>query len=261
LETEKISNIVFGIHPVWEALRGGKKLERLYISRGRKGRAIAEILHLAKSRGVDVRFEPWERLTSRLQNEFCTPAGEALSHQGVIGVMATYSYVAFENLVSGIQEHNESPFFLLLDHIQDPHNLGAILRSAECAGVHAVIITKDKSVSVTPTVVKVSAGAAAYIPVCRVTNLVSTIEKLKQNEIWVVGTSSAAQQRYDTVDFTMPIAIVIGNEEKGVRKLVAERCDMLVSIPLHGKLSSLNASVSSAIVMFEVRRQRSINDK
>ena len=119
-----------------------------------------------------------------------------------------------------------------------------------------VIITKNKSVGVTPAVVKVSAGATAYIPVCRVTNLASTIEALKKNEIWVVGTSSTAQQQYHTVDFTVPVAIVIGNEEKGVRRLVAEKCDMLVSIPLYGKISSLNASVSSAIVMFEVRRQR-----
>ena len=180
------------------------------------------------------------------------------SHQGVVGITTTYDYTAFEELLSTVQQQQEPPFLLLLDQIQDPHNLGAILRSAECAGVHGVIITKNKSVGVTPTVIKVSAGAAAYIPVCRVTNLASAIEELKKNEIWVVGTSSTAQQRYDTVDFTMPVAIVIGNEEKGLRRLVAERCDMLVSIPLYGKISSLNASVSSAVVMFEVRRQRSI---
>jgi 23S rRNA (guanosine2251-2'-O)-methyltransferase len=271
LGTEKVSDLIFGIHPVLEALRSGKKLERLYISRGRKGKTLSEILHLAKSQGVEVRFEPWERLTSRLkkqnkfrtleQDKFCTPEGKIASHQGVIGFMAAYSYVAFEDLISKTQEHNEPPFLMLLDQIQDPHNLGAILRSAECAGVHGVIITKDKSVSVTSTVVKVSAGATEYIPVCRVTNLVSIIEELKKNGIWVVGTSGAAQQCYTAVDFTMPIAIVIGNEEKGIRRLVAEKCDLLVSIPLYGQISSLNASVSSAIVMFEVRRQRNIHNQ
>jgi 23S rRNA (guanosine2251-2'-O)-methyltransferase len=263
LGTEKVSDLIFGIHPVLEALRSGKKLERLYISRGRKGKALSEILHLAKSQGVEVRFEPWERLTSRLQkqNKFRTPEGKTVSHQGVIGIMAAYSYVALEDLISKTQEHNEPSFLLLLDHIQDPHNFGAILRSAECAGVHGVIITKDKSVSVTSTVVKVSAGATEYIPVCRVTNLVSIIEELKKNGIWVVGTSGVAQQRYITVDFTMPVAIVIGNEEKGIRRLVAEKCDLLISIPVYGKISSLNASVSSAIVMFEVRRQRNIHSQ
>ncbi len=255
---EKLNDIVFGIHPVQEALRSGRKFERLYVSRGRKGKAIADILQLASSQGIDVRFESWERLTSRLQSKRWTSSGEVPTHQGVIGVMAAYSYAAFEDLVSKPQEHNESPFFLLLDHIQDPHNLGAILRTAECAGVHGVVITKDKSVGVTPTVVKVSAGATAYIPVCRVTNLASTIEELKDKGIWVVGTASTAQRRYNTVDFTMPIAIVIGNEEKGIRRLVTQKCDILVSIPLYGKIASLNASVSSAILMFEARRQRSI---
>lgn len=277
--TEKVSDIIFGIHPVLEALRSEKKFERLYISRGRKGKALSEILHLAESQGVEVRFEPWERLTSRLQkqnkfrtpeqnkfrtpgqNKFRTPEGKMASHQGVIGFMAAYSYVAFEDLISKTQEYNEPPFLLLLDHIQDPHNLGAILRSAECAGVHGVIITKDKSVGMTPTVMKVSAGAAAYLPVCRITNLVSIIEELKKNGIWVVGTSNAVQQCYVTVDFTMPVAIVIGNEEKGIRRLVAEKCDLLISIPMYGQISSLNASVSSAVVMFEVRRQRNIHNQ
>lgn len=248
--TENLDNIIFGIHPVLEALRSGKRLERLYVSRGRKGDAMAEILRMAKSQGVDVQFEPWERLRSYV--------GREASHQGVVGIIAAYLYVAFEDIVSKTHNHNEPPFLLLLDHIQDPHNLGAILRSAECAGVQGVIITKDKSVGVTPTVIKVSAGATEYIPVCQVTNLVSAIEELKKTGIWVVGTSSVAQRRYDTVNFTMPIAIVIGNEEKGIRRLVTERCDLLVFIPLSGKIASLNVSVASAIVMFEVQRQRNI---
>ena len=255
MDTGKVDHLIFGIHPVQEALRSGKKLERLYVSRDRKGKAIADILNLAKSQGIEVRFEPWERLTARMQGKG-TLSGADRSHQGVVGLTTTYVYLALEDLLSQIQQRAEPPFLLVLDQIQDPHNLGAILRSAECAGVHGVIIPKRKSAEITPTVMKVSAGAAAYIPVCRVTNLAMTIEALKQHGIWVVGTASTAQPCYTDVDLTMASAIVIGNEEKGLRRLVAEKCDLLVSIPLHGKISALNASVASAILMFEVRRQR-----
>jgi 23S rRNA (guanosine2251-2'-O)-methyltransferase len=253
---EKGETLIFGIHPIEEALRSGQKLERLYVSNGRKGKALADIVQMAKSLGVDVHFEPWDRLASRVQSHVGHASGEGISHQGVVGMVAAYAYVALEDVLLRIQDHDESPFLLLLDNLQDPHNLGAILRTAECAGVHGVIITRHKSVGVTPTVIKASAGATAYIPVCRVTNLVATIEALKAQGFWIVGTSHTAPQRYDTVDLTVPVAIVIGNEEKGIRKLVAENCDMLVSIPLSGRISSLNASVASAIVMFEVRRQR-----
>ena len=245
-----MSDIIFGIHPIQEALRSGRKIERLYVSQQRKGRSLTDILALAKAQHVDVRFEPWEKLTSR--------AGGKTGHQGVIGIVASFSYVAFEELLASLEQRKEPPFFLVLDQIQDPHNLGAILRSAECAGVHGVIIPKRKSAEVTPTVVKVSAGATAYIPVCRVTNLASTVDILKKHGIWVFGTSDKAQQPYTATDFTVPVAIVIGNEEKGIRRLVAEKCDMSVSIPLCGKIFSLNASVSSAILAFEVRRQRNI---
>lgn len=203
---------------------------------------------MAKSRRIEVRFEPWERLTSR--------AGGVTSHQGVIGIISLFSYMAFEDLLTTLPQYDEPPFLLLLDRIQDPHNLGAILRSAECAGVHGVILPKRKAADITPTVMKVSAGATAYISVCRVTNLASTIEVLKERGIWVVGASSSAQQRYTSTDLTVPVAIVIGNEEKGMRRLVAEKCDMLVSIPVYGRVSSLNASVSGALLMFELQRQR-----
>ena len=256
MDTGKVDNLIFGIHPVQEALRSGKKLERLYVSRDRKGKAITDILKHAKSQGIEVRFEPWERLTARVQGQRGILSGEDRSHQGVVGMTTTYAYIGFEDLLSRIQERAEPPFLLVLDQIQDPHNLGAILRSAECAGVHGVIIPKRKSAEITPTVMKVSAGAAAYIPVCRVTNLAMTLEDLKKWGIWVIGTASTAQQRYTNADLTMASAIVIGNEENGLRRLVAEKCDLLVSIPLYGKISALNASVASAIVMFEVRRQR-----
>lgn len=244
-----MSEIIFGIHPVLEALRSGKDIERLYVAQGKTSKAISDILSLAKARHIECRFESWERLTKR--------SGENSRHQGAIALCrSAFSYASLDDLFARASQKNEAAFFLILDQIQDPHNLGAILRTAECAGAHGVIIAKRNAAEVTPTAMKVSAGAAAYIPVCRVTNIASTIELLKQQQLWVVGTSGDAAQTYTASDFSVALAVVIGNEEKGMRRLVAEKCDFMVSIPLYGKISSLNASISSALMMFEVRRQR-----
>lgn len=248
-EPEILNDIIFGIHPVLEALRSGKEIERLYIGKGKKSNSISEILAFAKAHHIECRFEPWERLTKR--------TGGNSKHQGTIALCRqAFSYASLEDLFARASQKNETPFFVILDQIQDPHNLGAILRTAECAGVHGVILAKRNAAEVTPTAMKVSAGAAAYIPVCRVTNIASTIDQLKQQQLWVVGTSGDAPQKYTASDFTVPLAVVIGNEEKGMRRLVAEKCDFMVSIPLYGKISSLNASISSALMMYEVRRQR-----
>lgn len=245
-----MSDIIFGIHAVQEALRGGRQLDRLYVSQGRKGKVIYDILELARTRRLEVRFEPWERLTTR--------SGGNASHQGIVGVIASFTYVALEDLLASLHNFNEPAFLLILDQIQDPHNLGAILRSAECAGVHGVILPTRKSAEITPTVIKVSAGATSYIPVCRVTNLASTLDILKEHGVWVIGAADHAQQSYLQTDLTAPVALVIGNEEKGMRRLVTEKCDLVVSIPVYGKISSLNASVASAVLAFEVRRQRQV---
>ena len=232
-----------------ESLQSGKDIERLYVGKGKKSKAVSEILSLAKAKRIDCSFESWESLTKRAEGNS--------RHQGVIALCRhAFSYASLEDLFARASQKNEAAFFLILDQIQDPHNLGAILRTAECAGVHGVILAKRNAAEVTPTAMKVSAGAATYIPVCRVTNIASTIEQLKQQQLWVVGTSGEAPQIYTNSDFTVPLAVVIGNEEKGMRRLVAEKCDFMVSIPLYGKISSLNASISSALIMFEVRRQR-----
>ncbi len=234
-----------------EALRSGKDIERLYIGQGKKRKGISDILSLAEKQQIDCRFEPWERLAKRAEG--------VSKHQGAIALCRkAFSYALLEELFVRASQKDEAAFFLILDRIQDPHNLGAILRTAECAGAHGVILAKRNAAEVTPTAMKVSAGAAAYIPVCRVTNIASTIELLKQQQLWVVGTSGDAPQAYTASDFTVPLAVVIGNEEKGMRRLVAEKCDFMVSIPLYGKISSLNASISSALMMFEVRRQRNV---
>ncbi len=243
-----MSDIVFGIHAVQEALRSGQQFDRLYISQGRRGKAVHDILELAKTRRLDVRFEPWERLTAR--------SGGRASHQGIVGMIASFTYLAFEDLLTSLHHSDEPAFLLVLDQIHDPQNLGAILRSAECAGVHGVIIPTRKSAEISPTVLKVSAGATSYLPVCRVTNLATTIDILKEHGVWVIGTADNAQHSYTETDLTVPVALVIGNEEKGMRRLVAAKCDLVVSIPVYGKISSLNASVASAVLAFEVRRQR-----
>lgn len=244
---------LFGIHPVQEALRGGTKFDRIYVAEGRRNKGLATILQLAKSQHVDVRYEPWERLNSRV--------GKHDTHQGVVALLAAYEYVAFEDLLTRVQRSAAPPFLLVLDQIQDPHNLGAILRSAECAGVQGVILPRHKASTVTATAMKVAAGAAAYLPICRVTNLAAAIDALKQAGLWVAGTSDKAAQAYTEVDFTVPTALVIGNEEKGLRRLIAEQCDLWVSIPLHGRISSLNASVAAGILLFEVCRQREAQQK
>ncbi|MBD3308726.1 23S rRNA (guanosine(2251)-2'-O)-methyltransferase RlmB [candidate division KSB3 bacterium] len=250
VDAAELNNLIFGIHPVQEALRSGQAFERLYVCGGRKKRpAIAEILSLAKAQRIEVRFEPWERLTAR--------AGGTPAHQGVIGITPSFAYTAFDELVAASLTRAEPPLLLLLDQIQDPQNLGAIIRSAECAGVHGIIIPKRKSAEITPAVVKVSAGATSYMPICRITNMAATLDRLKDEyNIWVIGSAHTVSQAYTATDLTMPVALVIGNEEKGIRRLVAEKCDLMVSIPLSGHIASLNASVAAALLMFEVRRQR-----
>ena len=243
-----MSDIIWGIHPVQEALRGGAAIDRIYIGEGRKGAGIHEIISEAKARGIDVRFEPHERLAKRAQ-------GNA-SHQGVVAVAMTFEYASLEMLLNVAKQRGEPPFLIVLDQIQDPHNFGAILRSAECAGAHGVIIAKRKAAEVTPIVVKAAAGATAHLPICRVTNIAETLEKLKQHGLWIIGSSDQAAQAFTDADLTGAIALVIGNEGEGIRRLVADRCDLMVSIPLHGRVSSLNASVASALLAFEVRRQR-----
>ncbi len=241
-----MKELMFGIHPVQEALRSGAQILRLHVSRGRKGKALDEILTLAKSRHIEVRFESWDHLTSRAEGK--------TSHQGVIAVTSSFSYCALDEMLA--RQQQEAGFLLVLDQIQDPHNFGAILRSAECAGVHGVIIPKRKAVDVTATVLKASAGAATYMPVCRVTNIATTLETLKQHGIWVIGTSGDAPQEYTEIDLTDPVALVVGNEEKGMRRLVTKKCDLLARIPMYGHISSLNVSVSAALFMYETRRQR-----
>ncbi|MBD3922858.1 23S rRNA (guanosine(2251)-2'-O)-methyltransferase RlmB [Paenibacillus sp. PR3] len=239
--------IVAGKHPVLEALRSGREINKIWVAEGAQKHLTAPIIAEAKQQGVIVQFADKRKLDAL--------AGE-VAHQGVIAQVAPYRYYEVDELLEAAKAKGETPFLILLDEIEDPHNLGSILRTAECTGVHGVIIPKRRSASLTATVSKTSAGAAEYVPVARVTNLAQTIESLKEQGVWVAGTDVSAEQDVYRTKFDMPIAIVIGNEGKGMGRLIREKCDFLVKLPMAGKLNSLNASVAAGVLMYEVLRQR-----
>jgi 23S rRNA (guanosine2251-2'-O)-methyltransferase len=241
------SNLIAGRQPVMEALRSGKPIEKVVVLFGVKGTAIERIKSTAKQARVPV-VEVGKHRFRELVNDTTT--------QGVVAVVGTKRYVEVTDILDLAKERNEMPFLLILDEIEDPHNLGALIRTAECAGAHGVVIPKHHAASVNQTVVKTSAGASEHMLVAKVTNVVQCMEELKSKGVWIVGTDmSAPKSMYDT-DLALPVALVIGNEGAGVRRLVKEKCDFLVKIPLYGKIGSLNASVSGALVMYEVVRKR-----
>ncbi|PWV94310.1 23S rRNA (guanosine2251-2'-O)-methyltransferase [Paenibacillus cellulosilyticus] len=239
--------IVAGKHPVLEALRSGREINKIWVAEGAQKHLTAPIIAEAKQLGVIVQFADKRKLD--------TLAGD-VAHQGVIAQVAPYRYYEVDELLEAANEKGETPFLLVLDEIEDPHNLGSILRTAECTGAHGVIIPKRRSASLTATVSKTSAGAAEYVRVARVTNLAQTIELLKEKGVWVAGTDVSAEQDVYRTKFDMPLAIVIGNEGKGMGRLIREKCDFLVKLPMAGKLNSLNASVAAGVLMYEVLRQR-----
>lgn len=237
-----------GRNPVLEALRSGRPLNKIVISEDiERHSAIAEILYLAKQRKVPVEYAPADAIKRM------SLTGSA---QGVIAQASAKEYLDVHDLLAISEKRNEPAFFLILDRLEDPHNLGAILRSADAAGVHGVVIPERRSVGLTETVAKVSAGAVEYVPVARAVNLNNVIRTLKEEKIWVIGIDGDAKRSYTQVDFKLPTAIVIGGEGKGISRLVKENCDDTASIPMKGKISSLNASVAAAVVMYEVVRQR-----
>jgi 23S rRNA (guanosine2251-2'-O)-methyltransferase len=240
--------IIEGRNPVIEALRAGRPISKLLLDRNiRSGGAVDQILHLARLKGVPVEYVD----SLNLDRQSLTG-----SSQGVIALAAAREYVDLDYLFGVSRERQEPPLYLILDGIEDPHNLGAILRTAEATGIHGVIIRERRAVGLTPAVVKASAGAVEYIPVARVTNISQSILTLKKNNVWVIGIDMAGEVDYDKVDFGLPTAIVIGGEGKGLSDLVRKRCDTIVSIPMKGKISSLNASVAAAVVMYEALKQR-----
>jgi 23S rRNA (guanosine2251-2'-O)-methyltransferase len=244
-----MADIIEGRNPVIETLKSGRPINRILLARdiGRHG-AIAEVLHLSQARGI-----PVEYVTRRVIDESNTTS----AHQGVIAYAAVKEYVALENLLIISKERNEPPLYCILDGIEDPQNLGAILRTAEASGIHGVIIRSRRAVGLTAAVAKASAGAVEYVPVARVSNISQAVVTLKRSGVWVVGIDPTGKIDYSQVDFRLATAIVVGGEGKGLSDLVKKRCDSVASIPMRGKITSLNASIAAALVMYEAFKQRS----
>ncbi|MFA5073445.1 MAG: 23S rRNA (guanosine(2251)-2'-O)-methyltransferase RlmB [Nitrospirota bacterium] len=242
------NNKIFGINPVTEALKARRPLQRLFIAEQRKSeRDIQAILRLAREQDIEIRFVSRDFLTHDLPNAV---------HQGVVAVTSPTSYKSLDDIMRIPQERNEPALFLLLDGVEDPRNLGAVLRTAEASGVHGIIIPERRAASLNETVAKTAAGALEYVPVVRVTNFVNTIEELKKNGIWIAGAEAGAGMSYWNADFSSPTALVLGGEGKGIRRLVKDHCDYLISLPLRGNINSLNVSVAAGVLLYEVLRQR-----
>ncbi len=239
---------LFGINPVLEALKSGRPVQRLLIADQRRhDRDVAEILRLAKNSGFEVRFVNREVLSRE------APQG---IHQGVVAFTAAHTYSTIDDILKIPEERSETPLFLILDGIEDPRNLGAILRTAEAAGVHGVIIPERRAAGLSETVAKTAAGAIEYVPVVKVVNIVNTIEELKGKGFWIAAAEAGAHTEFWDADLVRPIALVLGSEDKGVRRLVRDHCDYILSLPLKGRISSLNVSVAAGILLYEVLRQR-----
>lgn len=241
---------IFGRQPVLELLRAGRKIGKLLVAEGAEGGGLKVILALAREQGVPIQRVPRHQLNRQV---------DGANHQGVVAHVSPFGYVGLEELFQRASERNEMPFFLLLDGLKDPHNLGSILRTADATGVHGVIIPKRRSVGITPIVAKTSAGAVEHVPVARVTNLGRTIDQLKKEGLWVVGSDGEAEQKYDEIDYTVPLLLVIGSEGEGISQLIKRKCDFLASLPMKGKVTSLNASVAASLFMYEVLRVRQGN--
>jgi len=239
---------IFGINPVTEVLRAGRSVQRLLIAENRKSdRDVQEIIRLAKGKGIEVRMTTRDALNREAPNAL---------HQGVLAIAAAREYGTLYDILQIPSQKGQVPLFLILDGVEDPRNLGAILRTAEVAGVHGVIIPERRAAGLTETVAKVAAGALEYVPVVKVVNIVNTLEDLKKAGVWITGAEASGDTVYWDADFVRPTAIVLGGEDRGVRRLVREHCDYLVSLPLMGKINSLNVSVATGALLYEVLRQR-----
>ena len=243
-EENTTSSRIEGRHSVLEALRAGSLIERLFVQKGCQDGPVLTILREAKKADVMVDFVPKERL------DFMS---ETKNHQGVVAVLSAFAYSTIDDMFALAEKKGETPFFFILDGIEDPHNLGAIIRTANLAGAHGVILPKRRAAGLTATVVKASAGAIHYTPVAKVTNIVSTIEQLKEKGMWFVCADMDGE-----FEFRPPekFCLVIGNEGKGVSRLVKEHCDFISSIPMKGDIDSLNASVAAGVLAYEIVRQR-----
>lgn len=245
-EEDENINLIEGRNPVLEALKSGREIDKLFVQKGVGEGSIRQIIAIAREKKILIKEVDKAKLDA---------LSATRNHQGVIASAALYKYYDVDDILNIAKEKGEDPFVVILDEITDNNNLGSILRTADAAGVHGIIIPKRRAVGLTPAVAKISAGAIEYVPVAKVTNLNQTIEYLKKAGLWIVGAEMSGETYYDK-DMTGPVALVIGSEGEGLGRLVKENCDFLVSIPMKGKISSLNAAVSAAIILFEIQKQR-----
>lgn len=242
-----MSGQIEGRIPVMEALRAGREINKLLVAKGAREGSIREVIGLARDAGVIIQEVDKARLDT---------LAEGRNHQGVIAMVAAHRYADVDAILARAAEAGEDPLVLVLDGIEDPQNLGSLLRTADAAGVHGVIIPERRAAGLTETVAKVSAGAVEYVPVARVTNIARTLDELKEKGLWVVGTHQDGRELYHQAKLGGPLAVVIGSEGKGIGRLVAEKCDFMVRLPMVGHVTSLNAAVAGAILIYEIRRQR-----
>lgn len=245
-EKERGSNIICGRNPVLEAVRSGREIDRLLIAHGISGGSVTAIIAKCKAKGVLIK-----EISPQKLDYYCGGA----NHQGVAVMLASQEYSTVDDIMSLADSRNEKPFIIICDGLEDPHNLGAVIRTAEATGVHGVIIPERRSASLNATVAKAACGALEYVPVARVTNIASTIDMLKERGVWVFGADMDGED-YTKTDFDVPCAIIIGNEGKGIGTLTAKKCDKIISLPMLGKINSLNASVAAGILMYETVRKR-----
>lgn len=247
MEKEEYNDQVEGRNAVLELLESGRDINKILVANGEKHGSIHKILAIAKEKKI---------IVTEMERSKLNQISQIQNNQGIIAIVPPYDYCEVEDILEEAKRKNEMPFILILDGIEDPHNLGSIIRTAETAGVHGIIIPKRRAASVNSTVSKVSAGAVEYMKIARVNNINETIRYLKEQGVWICGTDMDTNTIYTKQDYKMPIAIVIGSEGFGMSRLVKENCDFLVKIPMKGKITSLNASVSAGIIMYEVVKNR-----
>jgi 23S rRNA (guanosine2251-2'-O)-methyltransferase len=237
---------IVGRNPVLEVLKAEKEIDKIYVSKGELKGSIKKIISIAKDKNIVIQYVDKKKLDQ---------IAPGVNHQGVAALVTPYDYYSIDDILNKAKESKKPPFIIILDGIEDPHNLGAIIRTAECAGVHGIIIPKRRAAHVTETVYKSSAGAVEHMLIAKVSNIPSTIDRLKDDGLWIYGADANGENYYFDTELKGPVALVIGSEGKGISKLVKEKCDFLVKIPMYGKISSLNASNAASILIYEVVRQ------
>jgi 23S rRNA (guanosine2251-2'-O)-methyltransferase len=242
-----VSGQIEGRIPVLEALKAGREINKLLVAKGAREGSILQVIGKAREAGIIVQEVDRSRLDQLAPDR---------NHQGVIAMVAAHEYAEVDDILAAAAAKGEDPLIFVLDGIEDPQNLGSLLRTADAVGAHGVIIPERRAAGLTETVAKVSAGAVEYVPVARVVNIARTLEELKEKGVWVVGTHQDAKELYHQARLTGPLAVVIGSEGKGIGRLVSEKCDFMVRLPMLGHVTSLNAAVAGAILIYEIRRQR-----